>query len=113
VYPHLGETVEEFADRAPESPGRPEDFADEKKERICRNEKTRSLYLGHFVHSAKMDSSGKIAAVRAQYAAKFPDNPFISRAEFGIHVDRKNGYPVPYRCFYSKNVPNLFMAGCV
>jgi hypothetical protein len=48
---------------------------------------------------------------REQYAKKFPENPFISRAEFGKHVDRKNGYPVPYRCFYSKNVPNLFMAG--
>ena len=48
---------------------------------------------------------------REQYAKKFPENPFISRAEFGRHVDRKNGYPVPYRCFYSKNVPNLFMAG--
>ena len=298
-YPHIGEIVEEFADRAPDSPGRPEDFVDDKKEKVCRAEKTLSLFLGHFVHSAKMDASGKIASVRAldvksgrerefrgklfvdctghgtvgaaagaaftmeetghmgmsnmwfyqmddqpsawpatpwalpltmedfpkvkeskskindkpflkaewfwesgfnkhpindlelirdwnlraafgafsaikqgstdeekakaalkwvsyvggpresrllqgdmvltqddivaqkdfpdgmvpttwdidlhypreQYAAKFPDNPFISRAEFGKHVDRKNGYPVPYRCFYSKNVPNLFMAG--
>ena len=48
---------------------------------------------------------------REQYAKKTPENPFISRAEFGRHVDRKNGYPVPYRCFYSKNVENLFMAG--
>ena len=48
---------------------------------------------------------------REQYAAKFPDNPFISRAQFGRHVDRRNGYPVPYRCFYSKNIENLFMAG--
>jgi len=48
---------------------------------------------------------------KEQFAKKFPDNPFISRAEFGAGVDRKNGYPVPYRCFYSKNVPNLFMAG--
>ncbi|NBV84979.1 MAG: FAD-dependent oxidoreductase, partial [Verrucomicrobia bacterium] len=48
---------------------------------------------------------------REQYAKKFPENPFISRAEFGKHVDRKNGYPVPYRCLYSKNIPNLFMAG--
>jgi hypothetical protein len=48
---------------------------------------------------------------KEQYSKKFPDNPFISRAEFGSGVDRQNGYPVPYRCFYSKNVPNLFMAG--
>jgi len=48
---------------------------------------------------------------KEQYAAKFPDNPFISRAEFGKHTDRANGYPVPYRCFYSKDISNLFMAG--
>lgn len=48
---------------------------------------------------------------KEQYAKKYPENPFISRAEFGSGVDRKNGYPVPYRCFYSTNVPNLFMAG--
>ena len=48
---------------------------------------------------------------KEQFAKKFPDNPFISRAEFGAGVDRQQGYPVPYRCFYSKNVPNLFMAG--
>lgn len=51
---------------------------------------------------------------KEQFAKKFPENPFISRAEFGAGVDRYNGYPVPYRCFYSSNVPNLFMAGrCV
>lgn len=48
---------------------------------------------------------------KEQYAGKFPDNPFISRAEFGKHTDRKNGYPVPYRTLYSKNISNLFMAG--
>ncbi|MFM7398464.1 MAG: FAD-dependent oxidoreductase [Verrucomicrobiota bacterium] len=55
---------------------------------------------------------------REQYAAKFPDNPFISRAAFGARgaegkaaVDRRNGYPLPYRLFYSRNIPNLFMAG--
>jgi len=48
---------------------------------------------------------------KEQYAVKFPDNPFISRAQFGKHTDRKNGYPVPYRCLYSKDIGNLFMAG--
>ncbi len=48
---------------------------------------------------------------REQYAKKFPENPFISRAQFGKHVDRRNGYALPYRSFYSRNVPNLFMAG--
>ena len=40
-----------------------------------------------------------------------PDNPFISKAIHKRSIDRKIGYPIPYRCFYSKNIPNLFMAG--
>lgn len=51
---------------------------------------------------------------REQYAQKFPDDPFISKAVFDKAVDRQHGYPVPYRCFYSKNIENLFTAGrCV
>ena len=37
----------------------------------------------------------------------FPGEEFRSRAE---HV-RIAPYPIPYRCFYSRNVDNLFMAG--
>lgn len=48
---------------------------------------------------------------KKEYAEKFPDNPFISVAKFDARVDRAFGYPVPYRCFYSRNIPNLFMAG--
>ena len=48
---------------------------------------------------------------KEQYAKKVPDDPFISKANFGAGVDRKHGYPVPYRCMYSKNIDNLFMAG--
>jgi hypothetical protein len=48
---------------------------------------------------------------KQEYAKKFPDNPFISIAKFDDRVDRMYGYPVPYRCFYSKDVENLFMAG--
>jgi len=48
---------------------------------------------------------------KAQYAKKFPEDPFISKAVFDSRVDKQNGYPIPYRCFYSRNVPNLFMAG--
>ena len=51
---------------------------------------------------------------KEQYAQKYPDNPFISVAVHDRRVDRSFGYPVPYRCFYSRNVDNLFMAGrCV
>lgn len=40
-------------------------------------------------------------------AAHFPDGPFIaSNSHVFIHP-----YAVPYRCLYSRNVPNLFMAG--
>ncbi len=48
---------------------------------------------------------------KEQYAKKFPDNPFISKAQMDKAVDRQHGYPVPYRCFYSRNIENLFMAG--
>ncbi len=46
-----------------------------------------------------------------EFADKFPENPFISVAEFDHRVDRERGYPIPYRCFYSRNIDNLFMAG--
>ena len=48
---------------------------------------------------------------KEQYAKKFPNDPFISKAVFDKAVDRQHGYPVPYRCFYSRNIDNLFMAG--
>ncbi|MCO8120556.1 FAD-dependent oxidoreductase [Stieleria sp. TO1_6] len=48
---------------------------------------------------------------KEQYAKKFPENPFISIAVHDRRVDRMYGYPVPYRCFYSRNIDNLFMAG--
>lgn len=48
---------------------------------------------------------------KQQYAKKFPENPFISIAEHDNRIDRSYGYPLPYRCFYSRNVGNLFMAG--
>jgi hypothetical protein len=46
-----------------------------------------------------------------EFAKKFPDNPFISKAVHDKRIDRAVGYPVPYRCFYSKDIENLFMAG--
>ena len=48
---------------------------------------------------------------KKQYAKKFPDNPFISIAVHDRRIDRRFGFPVPYRCFYSRNIDNLFMAG--
>jgi hypothetical protein len=48
---------------------------------------------------------------KKQFAEKFADNPFISIAVHDQRIDRAYGYPVPYRCFYSKDINNLFMAG--
>lgn len=48
---------------------------------------------------------------KKEFAKKFSDNPFISIAEHDRRVDRAYGYPIPYRCFYSRNIENLFMAG--
>lgn len=48
---------------------------------------------------------------KEQYAEKFAENPFISIAVHDRRIDRQYGYPVPYRCFYSRNIDNLFMAG--
>ena len=48
---------------------------------------------------------------KQEYAKKFSDNPFISIAEHDRRVDRTFGYPVPYRCLYSANLTNMFMAG--
>lgn len=48
---------------------------------------------------------------KKQFSKKFPDNPFISIAKHDRRIDRSYGYPVPYRCFYSRNIENLFMAG--
>jgi hypothetical protein len=48
---------------------------------------------------------------KEQYLGGAQGTPFISRAQFGKGVDKKEGYPVPYRCFYSKDIDNLFMAG--
>jgi hypothetical protein len=48
---------------------------------------------------------------KQEFAKKFPDNPFISYADHDRRVDRQYGYPIPYRCLYSVNISNLFMAG--
>ena len=48
---------------------------------------------------------------RKQFSGKFPEDPFISIAVHDGRVDKAYGYPVPYRCFYSRNIDNLFMAG--
>jgi len=38
----------------------------------------------------------------------FPGEEFLSIA---VHKRYKPGYPIPYRCFYSRNIDNLFIAG--
>lgn len=46
-----------------------------------------------------------------RYKNTIPGKPFIARAVHGPGVDSKVGYAVPYRTLYSRNIPNLFMAG--
>jgi hypothetical protein len=46
-----------------------------------------------------------------KYVATLPEHPFISKAIHRMAVDKRIGYPIPYRCFYSRSIPNLFMAG--
>ncbi len=48
---------------------------------------------------------------KKEFAQKYPENPFISVAQHDRRVDPQFGYPIPYRCLYSVNVDNLFMAG--
>ncbi|PHX84603.1 MAG: NADH-dependent oxidoreductase [Opitutia bacterium] len=48
---------------------------------------------------------------KKEYATKFADNPFIAVAEHDKRIDRDFGYPIPYRCLYSVNIENMFMAG--
>jgi hypothetical protein len=48
---------------------------------------------------------------KKQYLGKYADNPFISYASFEHRSLAQKPYLVPYRCFYSRNVDNLFMAG--
>lgn len=51
---------------------------------------------------------------KKQYLGKYKDNPFISYATFEHRSLASKPYLVPYRCFYSRNIDNLFMAGrCV
>jgi hypothetical protein len=46
-----------------------------------------------------------------KYADTIPGTPFIARAVHGPGVNKNVGYAVPYRTLYSRNIPNLFMAG--
>lgn len=56
-YPHLGEIVEEFADRASNSPAAtPDEFNDKLKEDTVRAEKTIELFLNTYVHGVEMSS---------------------------------------------------------
>ena len=71
------------------------------------------------IHSKKQFADGCVPSTwsidlhypKKSYAKHFPKHPFISIAVHDRNIDRQFGYPVPYRCFYSRNIENLFMAG--
>ena len=56
-YPRVGEIVHEFCDSATKSPGRYEEFEDDKKEAITRAEDNIDLFLNH--HAFKVDTEEK------------------------------------------------------
>jgi hypothetical protein len=63
-YPHIGEMVEEFADRAKNSPGTYEEFGDAQKEAHVRAEKNIALFLNEHVYAAE-SRDGRIISVTA------------------------------------------------
>ncbi len=46
-----------------------------------------------------------------RYIRPYISEPFIAKSVCDRLEDKVNGYPIPYRCFYSRNIENLFMAG--
>lgn len=51
-----------------------------------------------------------------RYNARYPDDPFIARGWHALKNEARprHNYPwwgIPYRCLYSRNIDNLFMAG--
>ena len=48
---------------------------------------------------------------KKQYAENIPTTCSSRSPITDSRIDRAYGYPVPYRCFYSRNLDNLFMAG--
>ncbi len=65
-YPHIGEIVDEFTDRAADSPGRAEEFVDDLKEEIVTAEPTLELFLNTHAFKVEMNDAGDhIVAVTA------------------------------------------------
>ena len=63
-YPRIGEIVEEFCDHATKSPGRYEEFEDQKKEAIVAAENNIDLFLNH--HAYQVDTQDNL--ITAVYA---------------------------------------------
>jgi len=74
-YPLIGEMVEEFADRAKNSPGLYEEFGDAQKEAHVRKEKNISLFLNEHVHAAE-SRDGRIIAVTSLNTASSREKRF-------------------------------------
>ena len=72
-------------------------------------------YVGDYTLSQKdVESGGKFADIAAYGGWSMDDhNPagFRHEGEPTIYHDAPSPYGIPYRCFYSKNIENLFFAG--
>ena len=56
-FPRIGEIIEEIADKAKKSPGTYEEFGDELKEKVIRNEPNIDLLLNHHAHRVDMEDN--------------------------------------------------------
>lgn len=62
LYPHLGEIVEELADKPGSSPGPTSDYNDARREKVIRGETNITLYLRHHVIGVETND-GRLVAV--------------------------------------------------
>ena len=68
-FPRIGEIIEEIADKAKKSPGTYEEFGDDLKEKVIRNEPNIDLLLNHHAHRVDMDGK-RITAGQSIYRRK-------------------------------------------
>ena len=91
-YPRVGEIVHEFCDNATKSPGRYEEFEDDKKETITRAEDNIDLFLNH--HAFKVDTEKKhITGIHAFDTAHQRSRTVLRKALRRLHGSRHNRIP--------------------
>jgi len=77
-YPRIGDVDREFGPRAKGSPGRAEEFGDDRKLEVVRAEKNISLFLNHHVFRAAT-KQGRIVSVDARHIATARELRFFGK----------------------------------